>query len=92
MVLGGEIEIIENRGRPAESVIATYGPRQFIGEISLLTGQRVYLSAVATTAGRVLRVPVAQVRVVMAQELALSELVRLRSSAAGTPRARLRCS
>jgi hypothetical protein len=38
-----------------------------------LTGQRAYLSAVARTAVRVLRVPVAQVRVVMAQELGLSE-------------------
>jgi len=75
VVLEGELEIVENRGRPAETVIATYGPRQFLGEISLLTGQRVYLSAVATTAGRVLRVPVAQVRVVMAQEPGLSELI-----------------
>ena len=47
----------------------------FLGEIGLLTGQRAYLSAVARTAGRVLRVPVEQVRVVMAQELGLSELI-----------------
>ncbi len=75
VVLAGEARIVERRGQPGETVIATYGRSQFLGEISLLTGQRAYLSAVASTAGRVLRVPVEQVRVVMAQELGLSELI-----------------
>jgi thioredoxin reductase (NADPH) len=75
VVLDGRVQIVQHFGRPDETVIATYGASQFLGEIGLLTGQRVYLSAVATTAGRVLRVPVAQVRVVMAQELGLSELI-----------------
>jgi thioredoxin reductase (NADPH) len=75
VVLEGEIQIVANGGQPAETVIASYGPHQFLGEISLLTGQRAFLAAVARTAGRVLRVPVAQVRVVMAQEPLFSELL-----------------
>ena len=75
VVLDGQVQIVEHRGQPGETVIATYGRAQFLGEIGLLTGQRAYLSAVASTAGRVLRVPPAQVRVVMAQELGLSELI-----------------
>jgi len=75
VVVAGEARIIERRGQSGETVIATYGQGQFLGEIGLLTGQRAYLSAVAGTAGRVLRVPVEQVRVVMAQELTLSELI-----------------
>ena len=75
VILAGEAQIIRRHGLPGESVIATYGRSQFLGEISMLTGQRAYLSAVASTAGRVLRVPVEQVRVVMAQELGLSELI-----------------
>jgi thioredoxin reductase (NADPH) len=75
VVLAGEARIIERRGQPGETVITTYGPSQFLGEIGLLTGQRAYLSAVAATAGRVLRVPVEQVRVVMTQEPGLSELI-----------------
>jgi thioredoxin reductase (NADPH) len=75
VVLAGQVRIIERRGQPGERVIATYGPSQFLGEIGLLTGQRAYLSAVASTAGRVLRVPAGQVRVLMAQELGLSELI-----------------
>jgi thioredoxin reductase (NADPH) len=75
VVLDGEVEIVANDGRPEETVIAAYGPSQFLGEIGLLTGQRAFLAAVARTAGQVLRVPVAQVRVVMAQEELLSELL-----------------
>jgi thioredoxin reductase (NADPH) len=42
----------------------------------MLTGQRAFLSAVATSAGRrVLAVPVAQVRLVMAREPGLSDLI-----------------
>jgi thioredoxin reductase (NADPH) len=75
VVLAGQAQIIERHGQPGETVIASYGRSQFLGEIGLLTGQRAYLSAVASTAGRVLRVPVEQVRVVMAQEPGLSELI-----------------
>jgi thioredoxin reductase (NADPH) len=75
VVLAGEVRLIERRGQPGETVITAYGRSQFLGEIGLLTGQRAYLSAVAGTAGRVLRVPVEQVRIVMAQEPGLSELI-----------------
>ena len=75
VVLAGEARIVEGRGQPGETVIASYGRSQFLGEIGLLTGQRAYLSAVASTAGRVLRVPAGQVRLLMAQELGLSELI-----------------
>ena len=75
VILDGQAQIVQHHGQPGETVIASYGRAQFLGEIGLLTGQRAYLSAVATTDGRVLRVPTAQVRVVMAQELGLSELI-----------------
>ena len=75
VVLDGQVQVVERRGQPGERVIAVYGPSQFPGEIGLLTGQRAFLSAVASMAGRVLRVPVAQVHVLMAQEPGLSELI-----------------
>jgi thioredoxin reductase (NADPH) len=75
VVLAGEARIVERLGQPGETVIARYGPGQFLGEIGLLTGQRAYLSAAAATAGRLLRVPAPQVRVIMAQEPGLSELI-----------------
>jgi thioredoxin reductase (NADPH) len=75
VLLQGQAEIIQDHGRPSETVLATYGPSQFLGELGLLTGQRVYLDAVVTTPGRVLRVSPDQLRIVMAQELDLSELI-----------------
>ena len=52
VMVAGEARIIERRGQAGETVIATYGQGQFLGEIGLLTGQRAYLSAVASTAPR----------------------------------------
>jgi thioredoxin reductase (NADPH) len=75
VVLEGEVQIVAKAGSPAETVIATYGPGGFLGEISLLTGQRAFLAAVARTPGQVLRVPVAEVREIMAQDALLSELI-----------------
>ena len=75
VLLDAHADIIQKRGWPGETVLARYGPSQFLGEISLLTGQRAYVSAVASTPGQVLRVPPAQVHVVMAQEPDLSELI-----------------
>jgi thioredoxin reductase (NADPH) len=75
VLLAGTADIIEGYGRPGASVVASYGPSQFLGEIGLLTGQRAFLSAVATSAGRVLIVPVEKVRQVMAYDPGLSDLI-----------------
>jgi thioredoxin reductase (NADPH) len=73
--LAGTASIIEGYGHPEATIVANYGPSEFLGEIGMLTGQRAFLSAVATSAGRVLAVPVAQLRQVMAQEPDLSDLI-----------------
>ena len=62
VMLDGTAEIIQGYGQPGARFIAGYGRSQFLGEIGMLTGQRAYLTAVATSAGRVLAVPVAQLR------------------------------
>jgi thioredoxin reductase (NADPH) len=75
VLLAGTADIIEGYGQPEASVVASYGPSEFLGEIGMLTGQRAFLSAVTNSAGRVLAVPVAQLRGVMAQEPGLSDLI-----------------
>jgi thioredoxin reductase (NADPH) len=75
VVLEGEVEIIEHYGKINEVVITAYGPGEFPGEMGLLTGQRAYLTGAVSAAGRILRIPVEQVHVIMAQELDLSELI-----------------
>ena len=75
VILDGTVDIVEHHGQPDERVIYSYGPREFLGEMSLLTGQMVYVSALATSNGRVLRIPPEQVRSVMAEEPDLSDLI-----------------
>lgn len=75
VLIAGTADIIAGYSHPGASVVASYGPSEFLGEIGMLTGQRAFLSAVATSAGRVLAVPVAQLRRVMAQEPGLSDLI-----------------
>ena len=73
VVLQGRVEIRDHYGLPEEQLIIAYGPREFLGEKGLLTGQRVFLTAVATEPGRVLRVPIEQLRTIMAEEADLSD-------------------
>jgi thioredoxin reductase (NADPH) len=75
VVIEGEVQVIERHGKSDSAVISTYGPREFPGEIGMLTGQRAYLTALVTTPGRVLRVSPERLRVVMAEEPDLSELI-----------------
>jgi thioredoxin reductase (NADPH) len=75
VMLAGTGDIVQGHGQPGAKVIASYGPGQFLGETGMLTGQRAFLSAVASSPGRILAVPVAQLRLVIAQEAGLSDLI-----------------
>jgi thioredoxin reductase (NADPH) len=75
VLLDGTADIIQGHGQPTARVVATFGPSEFLGEIGMLTGQRAFLSAVATSAGQILVVPVDELRRVMAQESGLSDLI-----------------
>jgi hypothetical protein len=56
VVLKGEVEISDiHDGR--RRALSTFGPRDFIAELNLLTGQRVYVTVVVTEAGSIIRVP-----------------------------------
>jgi len=74
------IVLLEGRAQIAEDdwqqrVVATFGPSEFLGELDLLTGKRVSLTGTMLTDGRILRLPVAQLRRVIANELVLSEVI-----------------
>ena len=60
-VLEGRVDIRLEIGME-RAVVASHGPRRFLGELSMLTGQRVYLLAEVVEAGRVLVVPQADLR------------------------------
>jgi thioredoxin reductase (NADPH) len=58
-----------------EQPIGVHGPGRFLGELGLLTGSAVLLTAVVREAGAVLVVPVERLRELVAQDATLGDLI-----------------
>ena len=67
VVLAGKAASVEGHGTPEERVIAVHGRGRFLGELSLLTGEGSFYTALALDAGEVLAVPVARLRELIAR-------------------------
>ena len=74
VVLSGAVEIVVNPDGK-ERVIARHTPGRFLGELNLLTGQRVFVSARVAEAGEVLAVPRDALRRVIATNASLSDKI-----------------
>jgi thioredoxin reductase (NADPH) len=74
VVLRGEVAVTNDAlGRSVE--LARHGPGQFAGELNMLTGQRPFLTARASTEGAVLALTPAQVREVLARETDVADIL-----------------
>jgi thioredoxin reductase (NADPH) len=74
VVLEGEVEcsdVYDGRRRP----LLIHGPRDFIAELDILTGQRLYATFVVTRAGSIVRVPRSGVQSVIEVDGSLGELL-----------------
>ena len=56
-------------------MIAVHGQHSFLGELSLLAGQRLYLTAVVRDDGEVIQVPLDELRQIVADDRTLSDLI-----------------
>jgi len=74
VVLSGEVEIVTGIGND-EKVVARHGPGRFLGELNLLTGLRVFVTARVTQPGQVLAVHAAQLRHVIDTQPGLSDVI-----------------
>jgi thioredoxin reductase (NADPH) len=74
VVESGAVAIVRGLG-DENHVIAVHGRHRFLGELNLLTGGRVYLSAVVRDAGEVIQVPIAKLRRLVADDEELSNLI-----------------
>jgi len=74
VVLAGAVEIIVT-SEGTERVIARHTPGRFLGELNLLTGQRVFVSARVAESGEVLAVPRDALRRVIATNAGLSDKI-----------------
>jgi thioredoxin reductase (NADPH) len=74
VVESGAVAIV--RGYGGENrLIAIHGHHRFLGELSLLTGSRVTLTAVVRDAGEVIRVPLEALRKLLSQDEEMSNLI-----------------
>ena len=74
VVLSGKVAVVQNIGR-AERLVAVHGAGRFLGELNLLAGQPMLLSAVVRGAGEVVAIPLDRLREVVSQQPAIGDLV-----------------
>jgi thioredoxin reductase (NADPH) len=74
VIESGMVAIVQGYGAE-DRVIAMHGSKRFLGELSMITGQRIYLSGVVRDGGEVIQVPLAKRREVVAEDKGLSDLI-----------------
>lgn len=74
VVESGAVAIVQGLGHE-NRVIAIHGPHRFLGELGMLTGQRLYLSGVVRDAGEVIEVPLGRLREILSEDKALIDLI-----------------
>ena len=74
VVLSGAVTMVDHDAG-VERELVTVGPGRFLGELGILTGERVFATAVVTEPGSVLVVPTDRLQEVIAQDQGLSDLI-----------------
>jgi thioredoxin reductase (NADPH) len=75
VVLEGTVAMVADRGTESEQLIAVHGPRRFLGELSLLSGEPAFYAAVVQEDGEVLQVPDETLLRMVSRDAALGDLV-----------------
>src|ERR1700730_3703015 len=75
VVLSGSVEAIAHFGESGETTSTIFNPGQFVGVMNILSNEGAYVTATATVPSQVLRVHLAQLRAVIAEDITLSEIV-----------------
>jgi len=74
VLLSGAVTVVHHQAG-VERVLATGRPGQFVGELSILTGERLLGTAIVSEPGSVLVVPVDRLRALLGRDQALAELI-----------------
>jgi thioredoxin reductase (NADPH) len=75
VVLDGKVAIFQGHGTDDQTLIAVHGPHRFLGELSLLTGQAAFFTAVVIDPGEVLVVPVEDLRELVSHDSTLGDVI-----------------
>ena len=74
VILQGEVQVVDDFAGEART-IGTFLAGRFLGELNMLTGQAMYLTAVVSEAGEVLSVPRERLKEVVTEEPNLSDVI-----------------
>src|SRR3712207_5888490 len=74
VILEGVVEVIDDFAGEART-IGTFLAGRFLGELNMLTGQAMYLTAVVREAGEVLAIPRERLKEVVTEEQNLSDII-----------------
>jgi thioredoxin reductase (NADPH) len=74
VIESGAVTIVQGLGKE-NRVIAVHHQHRFLGELGLLTGQRLYLTGVVRDAGQVIQVPLDELRQIVTEDKTLSDLI-----------------
>lgn len=74
VIESGAVAIVQGLGQE-NRVIAVHGAHRFTGELSLIIGQRLYLSGVVRDPGEVIQVPLDKLRQIVDEDKTLSDLI-----------------
>jgi thioredoxin reductase (NADPH) len=73
VVLSGRVAIVTAFGSPEQQIVRVHGPGRFLGELSLLTGQVAFSTAIVLDPGEVLEVPTDRLRECLLREPAFGD-------------------
>src|SRR4051794_13828026 len=74
VILDGAADVVR-RSWDGEVIVAHHVAGRFLGELNLLTGQKPYLTARVTEPGRVIVIPIPELRRLLAEETDLADLI-----------------
>src|SRR5215213_4743805 len=74
VILEGEVEMVDDFAGEARTIVV-FRASHFLGELNMLTGQGLYLSAVVRQGGRVLAIPRERLKEVVTEEPNLSDII-----------------
>jgi thioredoxin reductase (NADPH) len=74
VVLGGEVEVVDDFGGEVRTM-GVFRAGSFLGDLHMLTGQRVPLSTVVREGGELLAIPRVQLKEVVTEESDLSDII-----------------
>ena len=74
-VLSGKVAILQDDGRPNQRLIGVHGQGRFLGELNLLTGEGVYLTARVVEAGEVIQLPRELLRELVSSDPSLGDVI-----------------